>query len=140
MDLAGYLQLAFDELARDRGTLVGELDFVDPAVVGLERDVELGRRRVLLVIAAERDCAGAVEEPGRLRLRIIAGGQALDEAVEQGLGLAVDPVQILEDDDQRLDLALAQQQALGRVERLLAPLERIELIGLLLGRPGKKLG
>ena len=58
-------------------------------------------------------------------------GQALDEAVEQGLGLAVDPVQVLEDHHQRLDLALAQQQALDRVERLLAPLERIE------GLPGR---
>ena len=58
-------------------------------------------------------------------------GQALDEAVEQGLGLAVDPVQILEDHHQRLDLALAQEQALDRVERLLAPLERIE------GVPGR---
>ena len=35
-------------------------------------------------------------------------GHALDEAIEQGLGLAVDPVQILEDHHQRLDLALAQ--------------------------------
>ena len=58
-------------------------------------------------------------------------GQALDEAIEQGLGLAVDPVQVLEDHHQRLDLALAQQQALDRVERLLAPLERIE------GLPGR---
>ena len=58
-------------------------------------------------------------------------GQALDEAIEQGLGLAVDPVQVLEDHHQRLDLALAQQQALDRVERLLAPLERIE------GVPGR---
>ena len=58
-------------------------------------------------------------------------GQALDEAVEQGLSLAVDPVQILEDHYQRLDLALAQEQALDRVERLLASLERIE------GLPGR---
>ena len=57
--------------------------------------------------------------------------QAVDEAIEQGLGLAVDPVQILEDHHQRLDLALAQQQALDRVERLLAPLARIE------GLPGR---
>jgi hypothetical protein len=35
-------------------------------------------------------------------------GQAVDEAVEQGLGLAVDPVEVLEDYHQRLDLALAQ--------------------------------
>jgi len=36
-------------------------------------------------------------------------GQAVDEAIEQGLGLTVDPVQVLEDHNQRLDLALAQQ-------------------------------
>jgi hypothetical protein len=36
-------------------------------------------------------------------------GQAFDEALEKGLGLAVDPVQVLEDHHQRLDLALAQQ-------------------------------
>ena len=53
-------------------------------------------------------------------------GQALDETIEQGLGFAVDPMQVFEDHHQRLDLALAQQQALDRVERLLAPLEGIE--------------
>ena len=58
-------------------------------------------------------------------------GQAVDEAIEQGLGLAVDPVQVLEDHHQRLGFALAQQQALDRVEHLLAPLERIE------GVPGR---
>jgi hypothetical protein len=34
-------------------------------------------------------------------------GQAVDEAIEQGLGLAVDPVQVFEDHHQRLRLALA---------------------------------
>src|SRR4029453_3234533 len=58
-------------------------------------------------------------------------GQALDEAIEQGLRLAVDPVQVLEDHHPSRDFALAQQQALDRVERLLAPLERIE------GLPGR---
>jgi hypothetical protein len=58
-------------------------------------------------------------------------GQAVDEAIEQGLGLTVDPVQVLEDHHQGLDLALVQQQALDRVKRLLAPLERIE------GLPGR---
>ena len=58
-------------------------------------------------------------------------GQALDEAVEQGLGLAVGPVEILDDDHQRLDLTLAQQQTLDRVERLLASLDRVE------GLPGR---
>ena len=40
------------------------------------------------------------------------GRQALHQAVEQRLGLGVDPVEILEDQQQRLDLALAEQQAL----------------------------
>jgi hypothetical protein len=48
--------------------------------------------------------------------------QALDETIEQGLGLAVDPVQVLEDHDQGLDFALAQQQTLDRVECLLSSL------------------
>jgi hypothetical protein len=58
-------------------------------------------------------------------------GQALNEAIEQSLGLAVNPVQILEDHHQRLDLALAQQQAFDRVERLVASLTRVE------GAPGR---
>ena len=52
--------------------------------------------------------------------------QALDEAVEQGLGLGIDPVQILEDQQQRLHLALAQQHALERLERALAALWGLE--------------
>ena len=54
------------------------------------------------------------------------GRQALDQAVEQRLGLGVDPVQVLEDQQQRLHLALAQQQALDRVEGALAALRRVE--------------
>ena len=42
-----------------------------------------------------------------------AGGrQALDQAVEQRLGLGVDPVEVLEDDQERLDLALPQEEPL----------------------------
>ena len=58
------------------------------------------------------------QEPG--------GGQALDQAVEQGLGLGIDPVQILEHQQQRLYLAFAQQHALERLKRALATLRRIE--------------
>ena len=58
------------------------------------------------------------QEPGRR--------QALDQAVEQGLGLGIDPVQILKDQQQRLHLAFAQQHALERLERALAALRRIE--------------
>src|SRR5262249_49749104 len=54
-------------------------------------------------------------------------GQALDHAIEQSLGLSVDPVQILEDQQQRLLLALAQEYALEGIERALTPLGRIEL-------------
>ena len=56
------------------------------------------------------------------------GRHALDEAVQERLGLAVDPVEVLEEDEQGLDLALANQQALDRIERLLSALGRIESI------------
>ena len=52
-----------------------------------------------------------------------AGGrQALDQTIEQGLCLRINPVQILEDQQERLLLALAQEQPLEGVERALAPL------------------
>ena len=54
------------------------------------------------------------EQPGRR--------QALDEPVEQRLGLGVDPVEVLEDHQERLHLALAEQEPLDRVERPLAAL------------------
>ena len=44
------------------------------------------------------------------------------------LRLGVDPVQVLEDQQQRLHLALAQQQALDGVERPLAALGRVERV------------
>ena len=51
---------------------------------------------------------------------------ALDQAVEEGLGLGIDPVQVLKDQQQRLHLAFAHEEALEPVERALAPLRRIE--------------
>src|SRR5262249_36258561 len=54
-------------------------------------------------------------------------GQTLDQAVEQGLRLGINPVQILEDQEQRLYLAFTQQHAFERRERTLAALGRIEL-------------
>ena len=61
-----------------------------------------------------------------------AGGrQALHEAVEKRLGLGIDPVEVFEDQQQRLDLTLAQQQALECVQGPLPALERVE--GLPLG-------
>ena len=50
--------------------------------------------------------------------------KAVDEAIEKRLGLAVDPVQVFEHDEEWLHLALAQQQALDGVERALAALGR----------------
>ena len=61
---------------------------------------------------------GEQQQPGRR--------QALDEAVEQGLGLGVDPVQVLDEQHERLDLALPQQQPLHGVQRPLPALRGIE--------------
>ena len=57
----------------------------------------------------------------------LGGGETLDQAVEQGLGLGVDPVQILADQEQGLHLAFAQQHALERREGALAALGWIKL-------------
>ena len=78
--------------------------------------------RVVGLAAPAMRVLGAVvheeEHPGRR--------QALDQAVQDGLGLAVDPVEVLEDDEQRLDLALAQEQALHRLQGALTALRRVE--------------
>jgi len=55
---------------------------------------------------------GEEQDPG--------GGQALHETVEQRLGFGVDPVEVLEDQQQRLDLAFPEKQALDRLEGLLS--------------------
>ena len=101
--------------------------------VGAEQRLEqlvgaLGRQRIEPELAVV-----GLAAPGVLVLGAVVDeeqearrGQALDEAVEQRLGLGVDPVQVLEDQQQRLDLALAQQQALDRVERALPALGRVE--------------
>ena len=71
--------------------------------------------------------------PGVLVLRPVVheqqqpgGRQALDEPIEQRLGLGVDPVEVLEDDQQRLHLALPQQEPLHGVQGAPAALGRIE--------------
>ena len=53
--------------------------------------------------------------------------QALAQAVEQDLGLRIQPVQILADQQEGLHLALAQQHSLERGERALAALRGIKL-------------
>ena len=50
-------------------------------------------------------------------------GQAIDQAVQERLGLRIDPMQIFEDQEQRLNLALAQEQTLDRVQGALAALD-----------------
>jgi hypothetical protein len=56
-----------------------------------------------------------------------AGGwQALDQAVQQRLGLGVDPVQILQDHERRPNRALAKEQPLDRLQGPLTALGRIE--------------
>ena len=54
------------------------------------------------------------------------GRQAVDEALEERLGLGIDPVQVFADQQHGLDLTLAHQEALEGVEGPLAPLRRIE--------------
>ena len=53
-------------------------------------------------------------------------GEALDQAVEHGLRLGIDPVQIFKDHEDRLPLTLPEQEVLDRVERALPALVGIE--------------
>ena len=55
-----------------------------------------------------------------------AVGQAVDQAVQERLGRGVDPVQVLHDHEQRLDLARPQQQARAGLQGALAALRRLE--------------
>src|SRR6266851_5253212 len=66
---------------------------------------------------------GAIVDEEQYRCR----GQALRQAVEQGLRLRVDPVEILQHQDEGLDLTLAEEQSLHSIERELAALGRLEL-------------
>jgi hypothetical protein len=44
-------------------------------------------------------------------------GQAFDEAVQEDLAVGVDPVQVVGDDEKRLDLALAEQETEHGLQR-----------------------
>ncbi len=57
-------------------------------------------------------------------------GQALDEAIEERLGLRVDPVEILDDQQEWLRLRLAQDEALDRIQYPLPALRRVESLPL----------
>ena len=65
-----------------------------------------------------------------------AGGrQTVHQAIQKRLGLGVDPVQILHDQEHGLHLALPHQQALEGVQGELAALRRVEgLPGWILNR------
>ena len=54
------------------------------------------------------------------------GREALDQAVEQRLALGVDPVEILEEHEERLDLTFPQEEPLDRVQGPLPALRRVE--------------
>jgi hypothetical protein len=48
------------------------------------------------------------------------GGQALNQAIQERLGLRIDPLEVLEDREERLHLALPQEQAFEGVQGALA--------------------
>src|SRR4029453_19658930 len=54
--------------------------------------------------------------------------KAVHETVKQRLGFRVGPVQIFENEQYRLDLALSKEQPLHPVERSLTSLLRVELL------------
>ncbi len=56
--------------------------------------------------------------------------QAIDEAVEHRLGFRIDPVKILDNNDQRLQLTLAQLDSLDHIENPLAPLTWVKSLPL----------
>jgi hypothetical protein len=56
----------------------------------------------------------------------LGGGQTLDEGIEEDLGFGVDPMQVLNEQHERLDLALPEQQVLDGVQCPLPALPGIE--------------
>ena len=69
-----------------------------------------------------------------------SGRQALHQAVEHGLGLAVDPVQVFKDQQQGLHLAFAQQDALQRLQGAAPPLQGVQGQERTVGRQGFEQG
>ena len=124
-------------LLQEEGVAVRALD--QEALEGSQPGLDAEQRAEQLVRALARErvedqtCVVALAAPAVLVLRPEVGQQddprarhALDEAVEQRLRLAVHPLEILEDQEQRLALALAQQERPDRVERTLAAQRGIE--------------
>src|SRR5262249_59931725 len=95
----------------------------DGALAGERVEAELSVERasgpgVLIAIAVADD-----EEDSR-------GRQAIDEGVEERLGLGIDPVKVLAHQQERARLTLAQQKPAYGIERRAAALRRIEMLPL----------
>ena len=98
---------------------------------------EQGRQQLLCALGwqgidAELEVGGFAAPPVLILGSVVGeeqdagGGQTVHEPVEQRLGLGVDPVEVLEDQQHGLDLALPEEQALDRVQSLPSTLRRIE--------------
>jgi hypothetical protein len=61
-------------------------------------------------------------------------GQALDQTIEHSLCPSIDPVQVLDEHQERLHLTLLEQQELDAFDDTLAALRRIEGLPLWDGR------
>jgi hypothetical protein len=110
---------ALDDLALERvEARVRTDEHVQQLVGGPRRDDVQSQ---LLVVGLGRP-AMTVLRPVRDHQQYARRRHAVHQRVEQGLTLGVEPVQVLDHQHQRLDLALAQKQSLERVPRLPAAL------------------
>lgn len=95
-----------------------------------QRPGALGGKRLGAELSVER-----LGHPAVLVLRAIVdeeqdsrGGQRVHQAVEEGLGLRIAPVEVFDHEQQRLDLALPDKETLARVDGLFPALRRIEAL------------
>jgi hypothetical protein len=64
------------------------------------------------------------------------GRQALHQHIEDGLRLAVDPVQVFKDQEQRLHLAFTQEETLQRLQRATSSLQGVQGLERTVGGQG----
>src|SRR5262249_42013583 len=116
------------------------LELTKPWIVSDERPEQLigacRRQRVDPELSVK-----SLASPAVLVLRAIVDaeehtsrGQTLDERIENDLSLGVDPVKVLEDQQQWLDLTLAQEYMLDGAERALSAMRRFESEERIVGR------